>query len=165
MAITFIDPSLMPFATTFLFVFAVVYALLNYSGIFIHRDKDGNPKGEIPRKVYALIAIVFAAFSATYEPLVTGLQQYIPYAAAVLILLFLVVFAKKIFGGKKDNQHFDAFATIFALGVMLLIVGIFWDQITRYLPSDFQSFNILWIIGVVVIIAIFYAVHKHKPGS
>ena len=166
MALTIIDPATTAVVATFLFIFAVVFALLSYSKIFVKKDKNGNPAGEEPRKVYAIIAVVFGIFAATYEPLVAGLQKYLPYAATVLIVIFLILFLKKLITGDKKDK-FDAFPVILSMGVLLLVLGIFWESVALYLPTDLSSANALWIVGLIIIIGIFYAVYKHSesPGA
>lgn len=164
MVLTIVDPATTAIVATFLFVFAVVFALLSYTNIFVQRDEKGNPKGEPPRKVYAVIALVFGLFAAMYEPLVTGLQKYLPYASMLLIIIFIVIFAKRLFSGNK-RERFDAFPVILSMGVLLLVLGIFWEGVALYLPSDLSSANALWVVGLIIIIGIFYAVHKHSEQS
>ncbi len=161
MVLTIFDPVMTAVFATFLLVFAIVFALLGYSNIFVHKDKEGKPTEKPQRKVYALIAIVFGIFAATYEPLVVNLQQYLPLVASALVPVFIIIFIKKMMGDKNDGK-FDAFPVIISLGILLLLIGIFWEEFKAYLPGDFQSYDALWIVGILIVIAIFYAVYKHK---
>lgn len=151
MPLDFIDPAIIPFISTFLFVFAVVFGLLT-----IAKGKEGPL---FNTRVNAIIALVFAAFSASYEPLVTALQQFIPFAAALLLVLFFFVFLKRIFGGEKGK--FDALPFVIVIGFLLLLIGIFWGDI-GFSVFGLSPTNVLWLIGIAIVISIFYAAYKHS---
>jgi hypothetical protein len=147
MPIPFIPTAYAPFFTTFLFIFAIVYGVLGSAGLF--KDKNVN----------AVIALAFALFASAYQPLVTGLQQFLPIAAGLIVVLFFVLLIKKVAG---DGAGKDAMPTIIALGLGLLLVGLLWNDISRFLPTGFSPDNALWVIAFVVIVAIFWAIHKHS---
>lgn len=163
MVLTFLDPATTALVATFLFVFALIFGLLSYAKIFVRRDKEGNPTGEEPKKIYVLLALVFGAFSAMYEPLVLTLRDYLPLASVILVFIFIALFLKRLIDGGKKSDHFDAFPIVISLGILLALIGVFWDRIYAYLPGNFDPANLLWIIGIVIIVGIFYAVQKHKP--
>lgn len=162
--ISFLDPSMLPLVSTFLFVFATVFALLSYSRIFVHRDKDGNPTEKAPVKIYAMLAIVFGAFSAAYEPLVTGLQQYIPYAAGLLLLIFFVTLIKKVFEGKK-NKNTDTYPILISLVILLLLLATFGNSLRSFLPSSLDPEVVLWVVGIIIVILFFLGIYKYKGGA
>jgi len=145
-----LDMALMPIAATFLFVFAVVFGLLTSV-----RDEKLFKNS----KVNAAIAAVFAIFAASYEPLVTIMQQLIPLASIVLIVIFLLVFIKKSFGGHKAGG--DMLPRVVTLAVLLLLIGVFWQNIERVIPLSIDPTMVLWIIGIMIVVMIFWAVHKH----
>lgn len=155
MALDFIDPTILPLLSTFLFVFAVVFGLLS-----IAKGKDD--KVLFKNSVNVIIAIVFAAFAASYEPLVTALQQLIPLAAALLLVLFFFVFLKRLFGS-KEGQKFDALPFLVVIGFLLLLLGIFWDSLGLSVPG-ISSSNMMWLIGIIIVIMIFFAAYKHSPA-
>lgn len=150
---TFIDPSLVPLLSTFLFVFAVVFGLLT-----MKRKGDGL----FNEKVNAIIALVFAAFSASYEPLVSGLQQFIPLASVALIGLFLLVFLKRAIEGKDSGK--DKLPFMFVIAVLLASLAFLWDAI-GFSAFGLSSSNMLWIIGIVLVIIIIYAAYKTPPPT
>ena len=156
MALDFIDPAVIPYLSTFLFVFAVVFGLLS-----IAKGKDD--KVLFKNSVNAIIAVVFAAFSVTYEPLVAALQQFIPLAAALLLIVFFFVFLRRLFGS-KTGQHFDALPFLVVISFLLLLVGLFWDSLGLSLPG-MSSSNMMWLIGIIIVIMIFLAAYKHSPGT
>ena len=156
MALDFIDSAVIPFLSTFLFVFAVVFGLLS-----IAKGKDD--KVLFKNSVNVIIAVVFAAFSVTYEPLVAALQQFIPLAAALLLIVFFFVFLRRLFGS-KTGQHFDALPFLVVISFLLLLVGLFWDSLGLSVPG-MSSSNMMWLIGIIIVIMIFLAAYKHSPGT
>ncbi len=147
--VSFIDPNVLPFVGAFLFVFAIVFGLLNVVKIL----------GE-QRKVNAIIALIFAAFSVVYAPFVTALQGILPIAAIILVILFFILFLKKMFEG---GGAMDAWPIAVSLIFALLLLGIFWDNIGFSVPG-LSSDNVLWIIGIIIVIMIFYVAYQHGKG-
>ncbi|MBI4162146.1 MAG: hypothetical protein HY513_00555 [Candidatus Aenigmarchaeota archaeon] len=154
MPVPFLDPSLTPFFTTFLFVFAVVYGALGTAGVF--KEKGVN----------IIIALAFALFAATYPPLVSALQQFLPIAAGIIVVLFFFLLIKKVFSGKKNEgqqaQLFDSLPLAIGLGIGLLLVGILLPDFANYLPHGLSLENALWLIAVIVVLALFLAFYRHK---
>ncbi len=150
-----IDAAMLPVATTFLFVFALVFGLLT---------SLGEQKFFKNNKVNAAIAAVFGIFSATYAPLVEILQQYIPIAALLLIVVFFIAFVKKSLGGKGGSSG-DKLPMMVTLAMLLLIIGVFWNDIARFLPVSVDSTVALWVIGIIVILMIFWGAYKHSPPA
>ena len=144
---SFIDSSLAPFIATFLFVFAVIYFLLDKSQITKNRNID------------AVMALAIAFFAASFQPLVSALQGILPMAIVILAILFAIFFlrdAVDALAGKPEN----ILTTAVELAVALALVGILWDDIKGLLPSSVNPNNVLWIVGLVIIILIFYVVNK-----
>ncbi|MFA4819798.1 MAG: hypothetical protein WC613_02445 [Candidatus Aenigmatarchaeota archaeon] len=149
MAITLIDPAVMPFISTFLFVFALIFGLLSYSKI-----------GEFNKKVNALLALAIAGFSVMYEPLVLGMQQYMPIAAAVLIVVFFFALIRKIFGKKEGDKDGDTVPLIITLGVLLLLMAAFGQNLTSFLPAGMDIQAVLWGVGIIVVVLFFWLIYK-----
>jgi len=137
--------------TSFLFVFAVVYALLIESKVIKLKN------------ACAIIAAVFGVFASMYQPFVSVLQSIMPIATIVLIIVFILIFIKKLVGGKREDK--DMLPTVVVLAALLMIIGIFWDKISPYVPYQFGAENLLWIVGIIVVIGILYAVYKHEPEA
>ena len=154
MPIPFLDLTLTPFFITLIFIFAVVYGALGAAGVF-------KQKG-----VNVAIAIAFALFAASYQPLVSGLQQFLPIAAIIIILLFFVLLVKKVFGGDDENkgksQTFDSVPLAIGLGLALIVLGAVWRDVASLLPSGISPANALWLIAVVVVLIIFLAIYRHQ---
>lgn len=147
----FLDPSMTPFVSTFLFVFAVVFGLLVYSKV-----------GNFDRKVNAIIALAIALFSTLYEPLVASLQEFMPLAVVLLIVLFFVIFLKKIVTPKEKE---DAFPLAAALAILLLLFGVLGDKITRYIPVSIDPITFAWIAGILLVVLFFVAIYQQKQGG
>ena len=151
MAISFIDTAYAPFVSTFLLVFGVVFGMLVYSKI-----------GDFSRKINAVIALAFAFFAVVYEPLVLGLQQYMPIAIILFVVLFFVVFLKKIFEGKEGQTMNDTLPIAASLGILLLVFMVQGEGIASFLPGGVDVNTMLWIIGIIFAVLIFYAAYSYK---
>ena len=144
----FIESEFLPSITAFLFVFAVIYGLLAKANLF----------GGINTRVAAIIALVVAFFTVMYEPFVSYMQDFMPIAALILIFLFFIVLIQNVIGGKAEAA--DSLPIVVVLAVLLLVVGLLWDNLAIRLPG-ITSENLLWLIGIVIISMIFIAVYKH----
>ena len=129
-----LDSSMFPVATTFLFIFAIVFGLLTSMAEKIFKNQ----------KVNAVIAAVFGIFSASYAPLVETLQKYIPFAAALLIVVFFVVFIKRTLGHHGGST--DKLPMMITLALLLLLIGAFWSSISYMLPVGIDPTTALWSI-------------------
>lgn len=155
------DPALISAAMSFLFVFAVVFALLAYTKLFVQK-RDGEPVGKEPRAVYAAIALVFGAAAASYEPMAAFLQQVIPPATVFFIAVFFLVFLKQLFAGKKEKG--DPMQTLAVLAIFLIVLGAFWDDVAGLAGVSLfiSPENLFVLIAIIVILAIFYVASQAK---
>lgn len=150
------DASYTPFAATFLLVFALVFGLLSVSKL-------------LDKRVNALLALAIALFSIFYTPLVVGLQEFMPIAAIFLIIVFFIVFLKKVFGGEKGHAA-DLLPIVVVLALLLLVLTtigagqfvISWLSSFGFAPTD-----ALFFVGLIIVLIIFVAVYYHKgwPAS
>ncbi len=148
MALTFsLNADQLAFMTTFLFVFAIIYALLLKAKVIEYKNAN------------IIIAAAIALFASLYQPLVNALQVFLPIAAIILVILFFIVFVKSLIGGEED-----AIPLLAVLVIALLLLGVFWGNIVALLPMPLwlASDAIIWIIGIVIILLIFLVVYKHK---
>ena len=113
------------------------------------------------KKVNALLALAIAGFSVVYEPLVETLQQYLPIAAVGLVILFFILFLKNAFGGKKEESSSN-FPQIVAIAIMFLLLGVFYDKLTPYLPAGVDPTSVFWGIGIVAVVLFFWMIYKIK---
>ena len=158
MAIPLLDPAILPVMSAFLFVFALVFGLLSYVKT---EDKDKQKSTMFNKKVNAILALAIAAFAVMYEPLVLALQQYLPIAAVVFIILFFVMFLKNALGG-KDSTTKTPFPTIVSIAILLLLLGISYSSLTPYIPAELDPSNVFWGIGILVAIIFFWMIYKTK---
>ncbi len=135
--------------TSFLFVFAIIYALLIYTNIFTQS-----------RRSAVIISLVIAFFSVVYGPMVSLLQNILPIASLLLVFLFFIVFIKKLIegGGIKDSAPITV-----SLAILLVVLASTWGSLGLYLPYPLTPDTVLWIIGIFVILLIFLGVYYHNP--
>ena len=149
-------PAGFEFFTVFIFVFGVVYGLLILSDIF----------GKDQKRVNAIIALAFGLFSASYEPVVIFITNFLPYATAILIFMFFLAFLKLIVFGRSDKKGGKSRDPVVLL-VMLIAVIFFFAAagssgiLDRYLPNlpYFDMSNILWGLGLLIAAAILYVAY------
>ncbi|MEM7819906.1 MAG: hypothetical protein QXD48_03700 [Candidatus Aenigmatarchaeota archaeon] len=147
------DSITITYVASFFFIFAIIFGILNYVKVL-----------GFSKNVNAIIAVVIAFFSIAYEPFVFSMQEYMPFVAVIFVVVFFILFLKKVFG-KDEKETYDAFPMAVSLGIMLLFVGIFWQQLSGFLPYGIDPMNALWIIGILIIIVIFWTASKHKPDQ
>ncbi len=138
------------YATTFIFVFALIYGLLD----LVARKKGGF----FPKRSNILIALAFALISIAYTPVISFIWSLLPIASVILIVLFFVAFVIKIF--ESDQQKKTDYKPMMVVMVLLLIViGSSWDKISAMIPFGMSS-DMLWLIGLVVVGLLFYGAYK-----
>ncbi len=136
------------FVASLLFVFAISYALLEKAKVI--ETKGAN----------AVIALVIGFFAASFAPLSQFLQSILPIAAVLLVIAFFIEFVRKLVGNDKK----DAIPMATALVVSLALLGILWNRIAPNLPAGIDATSLLWIIGTIIVIMIFYTVYRHSAG-
>ena len=142
----------MAFIVSFLFVFAIVYGLLATARVMTQKN------------INIVIALVFAFFAASYAPFVSALEGIIPIVAILLVIVFILVVLKRLFWTEKKEER-DALPIVVSLAAVLIVLWGFWDKVYAYFYRfGVDPMNILWIIGIIVIVLIFYAVYSH-PGE
>lgn len=143
----FISAEWLPFVTTFMFVFAIIYALLVKAKVIEHRGANVG------------IAVALGLFASLYPPLVEIFQAFLPIAALILVLLFFVVFARDLVKGDKDVLPILA-----VLVIALLLLGAFWGRLVNMmpLPSWLGADSMIWIVGIVIILLIFLAAYRQQ---
>lgn len=136
------------FAVPFAFVFAMIYGLLSTM-----------PKA-FPKNANVILAAVFGLVTAIYEPISTLIFSFLPFAAAILVLLFLFVFVKKVFIGEDSagNSNKDNGTTLAILGLSILAIGVAWNHFSGFMRIDTSlSSDLLWITGLAFVGLILYA--------
>ena len=91
--ISFIDAMYVPYIAAFLFVFAVIFGVLNYAKTL-----------GFSRNVNGALAAVIAFFATAYEPFVFGMQEYMPIIAGLFIIIFFIMFLKKVMRNESGPQ-------------------------------------------------------------
>jgi hypothetical protein len=128
-------------AIPFLFVLAVVYGALDVSGVLKNRG------------VNALIAVVVSFFAISNQQMVDFIHGVLPYALVLFIVVFFFAFIKSLFKGEKGGEK-----DYVPLSVVLALVLIFLASQQSLL--NIQNQDTLILIGVIIIIILFYAAYK-----
>ena len=154
-----ISPDILSFATSFVFMFAVIFALLVYSGMFARKEK-GVVVGHAPKGPLVAIAAVVAVVASLYQPFVTFLQQVIPIASIFLVVVFFLIFVKQLI--KKEGKG-DPWPAMVGMAAFLIVLGVAWPTVQTYIGFTGISPDVmLWAIGIVVILLIFYMAYSAK---
>ncbi len=131
----------------FLFMLAIVYGALDVSGVF--RNK----------RVNALIALVFAFFSLTYEPAILFINQIMPFAIIFFVAFFFLGFVIKVARKGVDK---DYTLLIIILGLVLLLFATQGPGfIDSFVPGfEEQASNIMMAAAIVFIGVILLAAYR-----
>lgn len=140
-----ISPEMLPTVTSFLFVFAVVYAVLVKASVLPVKGSN------------IIVALVVALFASLYSPLTTLFQSFLPIAALLLVFIFFVLVFKNIIGGGGK----DAVPMVAVLVISLLLLSVLWNDLAGFLPAPFTPDMMLWILGIFIVVLIFYAAYTH----
>ncbi|MEM5772199.1 MAG: hypothetical protein QXF15_01730 [Candidatus Aenigmatarchaeota archaeon] len=138
----------------FVFIFAVVFGVLNLSKIF-------------SRAVNTLISFALAIFAISYQPFVSMIWMYLPSMVWIFIILFFIAFIFKIFGIKLQSSVslFDIVPSVVAL---LLLFSIGW-YVIRYFPSNIPFIgnqeNLMFLVGLIFILVLIYSIIKYHTLS
>ncbi len=130
----------------FIFVIAVVYGGLEVSDVFKNKA------------VKFIIALVVGYFAMTNASVVAFITQFLPLAAIVFVVVFLIGFIYKVFqkGGEKDW-------TLIGLIIATGLIGLaqFQGSLTPYLNNlPIDPNNFLAIVLIMAFIAFLYAAYK-----
>jgi len=135
----------MQFVIPFMFVLAIVFGILRIGKVF-----SGNTAVEM------IIAIVIAFFSATYQPFITILFQFLPTITWFFIAMFFILFILEITGvrGKRGENK----KNVMIYGILLLLLFSIVASRSDIIPtfSYISTDDLILTIGIIFIIAIFY---------
>jgi len=131
----------------FLFMLAIVYGALDVAGIFKNR------------RVNAIIAFVFALFTATYAPAVEFVNSIMPFAIMFFVAFFFIGFVIKI---AKKGADKDFTLLIIIVGLILLLFATQGPGfIDSFVPGfEEQATNIMVAAAVAFIVIILLAAYK-----
>ncbi len=124
---TFLDISLLGkfnIIFTFLFVYAIAYALLEYGNIFGKGGSEGR-KG-----IHSIIAIAIAFVAVLSKPFTTLINFMIPWFFILTLVIFFIIFAIKIFTGDKVDLSkaitttSQVYTWIIVFAIVIMIFGL-----------------------------------------
>jgi hypothetical protein len=110
------------FATVlpFMLIFAITYGIL----LSVHPFGDGSSDAE--KAVNAILAFVIAFMSIQFMPIMTFIQNIVPYMFALFLVVILLMILFRFMGVPNDTlqatyQHPAVYGTI----VVIVLIGIF----------------------------------------
>ena len=138
------------FLLPFVFVLAITYGALDIASVF---KKNA---------VNLLIAVVIAFFAVSNAQMVQFVTGIMPWAAMLFIVIFFIKFIASLFRGAGEKDWTMLMAVLGLIAVFMLSQGT--QLIQDWLPSGFpvSEDNMVLIIGLVIIIAIFFAAYKNR---
>lgn len=146
-SLPFFDAALILPVTSMLFIFAIVFGMLEYVGLFKNRS------------VNAIIGLVVGIFSASYAPFTATLQTYLPIAALLFIPLFFIAFLQKLMK-KGDEEKKDLTSMVVVFTILLIVASVIGDELVNLLPAGIDRENALALLALVAIGMIFFVIHK-----
>lgn len=133
----------------FIFVLAVVYGALDYSGVF----KKNSVK--------ALVSLAIAFFALTSDFVTGFIYDILPYAVILFIIVFFLAFLARLLGGREGKRKIDwSLALIVMILLSIFLAAYGQDIVSAFLPS-IPVTEFMYAVGLVIILLIFYAVYKN----
>jgi hypothetical protein len=148
---------LVTFILPFLFVLAIVYGALQLAAVFKNRA------------VNAIIAVVVAFFAISNAGIVATIVAGMPWAAMLFIVLFFLKFIHSFFKvDKTKGETRDYTLLMVILGLIVIFMLSQGTQLIHdWLPGGFPvtEDNLIIIIGIVIIVAIFLVAYRKGGGE
>lgn len=123
---------------SFLFIFAIVFAVFNMSGVF-GKNKNTN----------IIISLIFAFFAMQYQPYVELIPKFLPMLSILFIALFGLFFVNKI--REKNKLDDNSF-----LGIIFVLFLVFIATYGEYNLFPQYGEDVLWVVGFVFMGLLFY---------
>lgn len=141
------------FVITFLFVLAVVFGGLRISNVL----KSGPAA--------LLLSLAVAAFASMYTPFTTMLWTIMPSLTWFFIIIFFIAFVFEMFGirKRKPGERPGAEAMVVNAAILLVMLSVGWmlaDIFPMELPYIGSPENLIFLLGFIFIIAIFWGAMK-----
>ena len=134
-----------PFSTSvlipFLFVFAIVFGVLEVSKVFKNKA------------IMAIIAFVIAFFAVSNVGFLALLNTFLPVLIWIFVGLFILVFIFRLLGRETGR---DRTMTTIAAGIIMMLFVLFGAFLIPEVPIIGKQ-NLLIITGLFFLILIFYA--------
>jgi len=144
----------MQFFIPFLFVLAVVFGVLQLVNIF--KNKAVN----------AVISLAIAFFAASNSVFVATLNAQLGNITTFFIIMFFIAFVMELFGFRGRGKDYTE-SLVLQGGILFVLLAIgfmFQDQIPT-LPLIGGGTNLILLIAVILILAIFWAAFKIGVGA
>ena len=139
----------------FLFVFAVVFGLLEITHVFKNRA------------VEAVIAIALALFAASQAAFTRLLLSWLPSIISFFVIIFFIAFVFELVGLRKAHTKHPEKAGLLGIAIVILFAvgGLVLTQFSIELPVIGGPQNILFALGLIFIVALFWIAFKIGEGK
>ncbi len=135
------------FAGAFLLIFAVVFGTVKLTNV--GRDKSAA----------ALVSVAIALFASLNQAVVSFIWQIMPYAAIIIVFLFLLILVKNnLFGGESPQGRSTRSSgeTVIILFLLLVVFAVLYQLgVFYFIPPDIEE-NLVWGLAILVVIFILY---------
>jgi len=154
-----INQEIIRFSVSFLFVFAVIFGVLQTTKRRIKTDNQMTEREFFPQRVNIIISIVFGLVAAYYQPFSFLLFNILPYVTAFFLVIFFFIFLREVLRKEAGSE----IPLMVSLGILLLVLGIVSENIRFVqLPFSLSAKDFFWIITLFLIAAIFYVASQKK---
>lgn len=145
--------SIQPFLP-FFFVLAIVYGVLSVTNIFKKTS------------VNMIIALVFAFFASGYPPFLNFFFNNFGYLLWSFIVIFFIAFFMEAIGLRgKDSSKKGKDIGILIIGIAILLLITFVGRVSEMNIPILGSENFLILIGLFLLVMIFYYAYLHGRES
>ena len=99
----------------FLLVFAIIYAILQKTGVL------GKDSGQ-SKTISSIVALVFAFFFIAYTPVVNAIATLLPQASFLLIIIVLIMMVMAMIGFKFEDIAGKPSAWMWIVGIVVIVI-------------------------------------------
>ncbi|MBR9682548.1 MAG: hypothetical protein GOV02_02645 [Candidatus Aenigmarchaeota archaeon] len=143
-----IDP-VMQMAIPFLFVFAVVFGVLELS------------LKQWSKPIKAVIALALSFFAITYQPFTSLLWANMGNILFFFIFMFFIAFLGELLQWKKMENPLEKMVVTAIVLFLLLTIGWYVIDLIEFdIPIVGDKDNLFLLVGIMVIVALFLATMK-----
>ncbi|MEM5804509.1 MAG: hypothetical protein QXU82_01530 [Candidatus Aenigmatarchaeota archaeon] len=137
-----------------LFIFAVIFGVLELSNVFKSRA------------VHLVIALAIGFFASTYPPLIATLWNFLPNVTWFFIVMFFLAFTMQLLGVRKHGG--DVETMVVNAGVLLVMLSVGWMVLQEF-PVQFPLIgggeNLLFLLGFIFVVSLFWSAMKMGSGG
>ena len=140
----------------FIFVLGVIYGSLEVSHVFKNRG------------VNFLIAVAFSFMAMTNYAVIGFINQLIPYATILFIIIFGIMFLKRTvfagIGGGSGGKEDYSLPLIILMFIFIFLANVNAVKSFPYVGGFLDNNQALAIAGMLLVLGILYIAYKKSPN-